>query len=77
MRYVDNDLWTIDDNHEAYPHINFGDDNPKLQTILIGSMNGIDKIQEDFLLNKYGSSSSKYTNFKQNKNENQDSNPLP
>lgn len=51
---MDNDLWTVDETHEAYPHINFSASSSNQQIILCGSMAGIDKIQQEFMAKKQG-----------------------
>jgi hypothetical protein len=51
---MEDDLWTVDETHGSYPHINFSASNPNEQIILCGSMAGIDKIQQEFMSKKQG-----------------------
>jgi hypothetical protein len=72
---MEGDIWTADETHESYPTINFGDENSNSNIMLCGSMKSVDKIQESFLLNKFGSNSEQYKSFIENNAT--DSNPLP
>jgi hypothetical protein len=51
---MQDDLWTIDETHESYPHINFSASNSNEQIILCGSMAGVDRIQQEFMSKKQG-----------------------
>lgn len=51
---MQDDLWTIDETHESYPHINFSASNSNQKVILCGSMAGVDRIQQEFIAKKQG-----------------------
>lgn len=50
---MNNNLWTIDETHESYPHTNFSATSSE-QIILCGSMAAVDRIQQEFISKQQG-----------------------